>query len=98
MPRYLTIQAITYGEGVPAERLEALLGLELVRYRRSAPDAPVEVVEDDCEDLRAMLRLSEDLGINPAGVETIMHMRRRMQSLQEELRRLRAIENMYARR
>lgn len=90
---YLRIEEITYGEPVPAELLEELLALELVEYRRE-PAAPREVVlvsEGDAENLRAMLRLATVLEVNPAGVETIMHMRRRMADMQAELRRLRRL-------
>ena len=91
---YLRIEEITYGEPVPQDVLEGLLELELVEYRRE-PAQPREVVlvsERDAEALRAMLRLATVLEVNPAGVETIMHMRRRMAEMQRELRRLRRLE------
>lgn len=96
---FLRIEEITYGEPVPAELLEELLELELVEYRRE-PAEPREVVlvsERDAESLRAMLRLATVLEVNPAGVETIMHMRRRMREMRAELRRLRRIERQLAR-
>ena len=91
---YLRIEEITYGEPVPADLLEQLLDLELVEYRRepAEPRAVVLVSERDAESLRAMLRLATVLEVNPAGVETIMHMRRRMREMQGELRRLRRLE------
>ena len=91
---FLRIEEITYGEPVPADLLEQLLDLELVEYRRepAEPRAVVLVSERDAEALRAMLRLATVLEVNPAGVETIMHMRRRMREMQAELRRLRRLE------
>ena len=44
----------------------------------------------DVEDIRLILRLSRDLGVNLAGVEIILKMRRQMQALQRELESLAA--------
>ena len=47
---------------------------------------------DTAEELRVALTLVRDLGVNPAGVEVVLHLRRRMRVLQEltesSLRRL----------
>lgn len=40
---------------------------------------------EDVEDVRRIIRLSRDLGVNLAGIEIIIKMRRRMQAMQEEL-------------
>lgn len=42
----------------------------------------------DVEDIRRILRLSRDLGVNLAGVEIILRMRRQMKAMQEELEAL----------
>lgn len=47
----------------------------------------------DIEELRRIVRLTEDLGVNLAGVEVIMHMSRRIEELQ---RRLRTIQEQSA--
>ncbi|MBN1399752.1 MAG: helix-turn-helix transcriptional regulator [Anaerolineae bacterium] len=39
----------------------------------------------DIEELRRIVRLTEDLGVNLAGVEVIMHMSRRIEELQRRL-------------
>jgi len=43
--------------------------------------------DDDLETLASILRLTRDLGVNLAGVEIIMNMRRRMESMQDEIDR-----------
>jgi len=47
---------------------------------------------DAAEELRVALTLVRDLGVNPAGVEVVLHLRRRMRVLEEltesSLRRL----------
>ena len=47
---------------------------------------------ETAEDLRVALTLVRDLGVNPAGVEVVLHLRRRMLVLQQltesSLRRL----------
>ncbi len=84
---YLVIDQTLLGEPVETTRLQPLLELEIVEYRRE-PTGAFAVAEEHCEDLRTMLRLAYDLEINPAGVETIMYMRRRLDHLQREVQRL----------
>ncbi len=43
---------------------------------------------EDVDDLRRILRLGRDLGVNLAGVEIILRMRRQMMAMQEELEEL----------
>ena len=85
---YLIIDRDLLGEPVEVERLEPLLALDIVTYRRE-PTGAYAVAAEHREELCAMLRLAYDLDINPAGVETIMHMRRRVRELQAEVQRLR---------
>ena len=40
---------------------------------------------EDVDEIRRILRLSRDLGVNLAGIEIIIKMRRQMQALQDEL-------------
>ena len=44
--------------------------------------------EVDVEQMRMILRLTRDLGINLAGVEVILHMRRQMERMQREMEAL----------
>jgi len=41
--------------------------------------------EEDLEALRTILNLTRDLGVNLAGVEIILNMRKRMEGMQEEM-------------
>ena len=41
--------------------------------------------QDDLEQLETILNLTRDLGVNLAGIEIIMNMRRRMSQMQEEM-------------
>jgi len=43
---------------------------------------------EDVDDVRRIIRLSRDLGVNLAGVEIILKMRRQMQAMQEEMEEL----------
>ncbi len=87
---YLLIDQTLLGEPVEPARLRPLLELEIVAYRQE-PTGAYAVAEEHCEDLRTMLRLTYDLDINPAGVETIMYMRRRLDHLQREVQRLQGL-------
>lgn len=44
--------------------------------------------EEDVDEIRRILRLTRDLGVNLAGVEIILRMRRQMVAMQEELEEL----------
>ncbi len=44
--------------------------------------------EEDVDDVRRILRLTRDLGVNLAGVEIILKMRRQMLLMQQELEEL----------
>ena len=41
--------------------------------------------EEDLEDIARLLRLTRDLGVNLAGVEIILKMRRRMTDMQQQI-------------
>ncbi len=41
--------------------------------------------QDDLEQLETILNLTRDLGVNLAGIEVILNMRRRMRLMQEEM-------------
>jgi MerR family transcriptional regulator/heat shock protein HspR len=41
--------------------------------------------QEDLEQLEAILNLTRDLGVNLAGIDIIMNMRRRMRQMQEEM-------------
>lgn len=43
---------------------------------------------DDVDDIRRVIRLTRDLGVNLAGVEIILRMRRQMLSMQRDLEAL----------
>jgi MerR family transcriptional regulator/heat shock protein HspR len=44
--------------------------------------------DEDIERLNLVIKLSKDLGVNKAGVDIILRMRNRMQSMQEEMREM----------
>jgi len=87
--KYLEINQIVYGEPIDPRMLDALIKLELLDTQRSTQNG-ILIAESDCEEFRAMLRLMVELEINAPGVATIIHMRRRMQKMQRELRRLKS--------
>jgi MerR family transcriptional regulator, heat shock protein HspR len=69
------------------------LGLVTPARKGPSPRSPRLYTEDDITRVAHIRRLVEDLGVNLAGVETILHMRDRMEQLRQgmddELRRLR---------
>lgn len=61
----------------------------LILPRRS--DGNIRLFSDaDVDRLRAIKRLVEDLGVNLAGAEVILHMREQMEVMRREMERLRA--------
>ncbi|KPV47430.1 MerR family transcriptional regulator [Kouleothrix aurantiaca] len=61
----------------------------LIAPRRSAGNIR-RFSDADVEQIRFIKRLIDDLGVNLAGVEVILHMRRQMVDLQEQLAALRS--------
>jgi MerR family transcriptional regulator, heat shock protein HspR len=56
----------------------------LIRPSRTTGRTRVYSAED-VEEIRLILRLGRELGVNLAGIEIILKMRRQMQALQQEL-------------
>ena len=56
----------------------------LIRPSRTTGRTRVYSAED-VEEIRLILRLARDLGVNLAGIEIILKMRRQMQAMQQEL-------------
>jgi hypothetical protein len=50
------------------------------------------------EEIRCIRRLKEELGVNPAGVEVILHMRGRLNTLAERIRELEIELETYSKR
>ena len=74
-------------------RYLGLEGSEMLEQLRQEGLFEEEWLEpDDAEELRVAASLIRELGVNPAGVEVVLHMRRRMLALEElmgrSLRRL----------
>ncbi len=60
----------------------------LIQPRRS--DGNIRLFSDaDVDRLRSIKRLVEDLGVNLAGAEVILHMREQMDAMRREMERLR---------
>ncbi|HVX50442.1 MAG TPA: chaperone modulator CbpM [Chitinophagaceae bacterium] len=53
------------------------------------------IQEDDLLKLEKMIRLHYDLQINTAGIETIIHLLGRLESMQQEITNLRGRLNLY---
>jgi hypothetical protein len=78
------------------EEVLRYLGLEgsgvLEQLRREGLFEEEWLEPDDAEELRVAASLIHELGVNPAGVEVVLHMRRRMLALEDlmgrSLRRL----------
>jgi MerR family transcriptional regulator/heat shock protein HspR len=75
--------------GVHAQTLRHYERIGLVAPKRSGGNIRL-YSERDVERLRLIVRLTGELGVNLAGVEVILNMRRRMKELQSEIERLRA--------
>lgn len=77
------------------EEVLEFLGIEsreLLRVmRREGLFESDELLPDEADDLRVAAVLMQEMGVNPAGVDVILHMRRRLIELQtrmEVMRRL----------
>ncbi|TRZ43265.1 chaperone modulator CbpM [Robertkochia solimangrovi] len=67
--------------------------MELVEFRDTGSEK--FIATDQIPLLERMVRLHRDLGINPAGLETIHYLLERMEGLQQELLRVRTRLRIY---
>ena len=84
----LTLEDLADAAAVPRKRVEKFVGvglLEASTQTRSGPLFPASCVER----LRRIQRLRRDLGINLQGIAVVLDMRDRIETLQQETRRLR---------
>jgi len=86
-PKY-TIRIVAQMVGLHEQSLRMYERKGLIQPRRS--DGNIRLFSDaDVERLRAIKRLVEDLGVNLAGAEVILHMREQMDAMRREMERLR---------
>ena len=78
----ISVVAETYGIHPQTLRLYEREGL--LKPSRSEGNTRL-YTEEDLERLELILNLTRDLGVNLAGVEVVMNMRRRMQEMQREM-------------
>jgi hypothetical protein len=74
---------------VRAHEIVRWLGLEedlLARLRSEGLFEHEELAFDEAEELRVAALLMHDLGVNPAGVEVALQLRRRLLSLEARMR------------
>lgn len=74
--------------GVSVARIRSYERQGLIQADRDASGA-IRFSESELEEIRRIERIVDDLGVNLAGVEVILHMRRRLVALQNELARFR---------
>ncbi len=86
MARYITIREFSDFHRIDIEIIEEFAEYGLIEIQDLEEGPCVE--EPAIEELETAVRLHRDLGINPAGIDTILHMRRRLEAMQQELDRL----------
>ena len=94
-PRF-TISIVAEMIGVHQQTLRHYERLGLVQPRRGEGKNGIRYYSpDDVERLTQIKRLLEDLHVNLAGVEVILHMRQQLIEAQEQLERLRQDREIY---
>lgn len=89
MDELYTIRVAAAQVGLHEQSLRAYERLGLIRPQRSKGN--IRLFSDaDIEQIRFIKRLVDDLGVNLAGVEVIMHLRNQLIETQAELTRLNA--------
>lgn len=89
-PSY-TIKHVAALVGLHEQSLRLYERRGLIRPNRSAGNIR-RFTFDDIERIRFIKRLIDDLGVNLAGVEVILHMREQLMEVQRELEALRQRE------
>lgn len=84
--RYISIHEFCEFHGVERSLVEEFVEFGFVEPTQV--DREPALRESDLEPLEVAVRLHQDLGVNPAGIETILHMRERLQQMQARMRDL----------
>jgi MerR family transcriptional regulator, heat shock protein HspR len=82
--RFYTIREVTRIFGVSERILYRIEAEGLVRARRDEERRKCFTPED-LEQIRLIVELSRELGVNWAGIEVILHMRERMLAMQRQV-------------
>lgn len=86
--RYYTIKSAAALCGMHEQSLRLYERRGLIRPQRT-PGNIRRYTESDIEQIRFIKRLIDDLGVNLAGVEVILHLRQQLIAAQRELEELR---------
>jgi MerR family transcriptional regulator, heat shock protein HspR len=78
------ISAVAESYGIHPQTLRLYERQGLLKPSRSDGNTRL-YTEEDLERLELILNLTRDLGVNLAGVEVVLNMRRRMEEMQKEL-------------
>lgn len=85
-PKY-TIKSVAHMVGLHEQSLRMYERKGLIQPQRS--DGNIRLFSDtDVERVRCIKRLVNDLGVNLAGAEVILHMREQMEALRQEVEQL----------
>jgi len=84
----LTLEDLASAAGLHPDLVEKFVGYGLVEASVSVGSDPL-FPASSVEQLRRVIRLRRDLGVNLAGVAVILEMRQHIETLQAELRHLR---------
>ncbi len=85
-PKY-TIKSVAQMVGLHEQSLRMYERKGLIQPQRS--DGNIRLFSDtDVERVRCIKRLVNDLGVNLAGAEVILHMREQMETLRQEVEQL----------
>jgi hypothetical protein len=84
----LTLEGLASAAGLHRDLVEKFVGYGLVEASASVGPEPL-FPASSVEQLRRVVRIRRDLGVNLAGVAVILEMRQHIESLQTELRQLR---------
>ena len=84
MPRYLRLSDVARLLGVEDALLHELARLELIHPKHTIEGEPL-LDERGCDELRVALLLHRELDVNLAGVQVILHMRRRLIDMNRQM-------------
>jgi MerR family transcriptional regulator/heat shock protein HspR len=82
--KYYMISVVAKNYGIHPQTLRLYEREGLLKPSRTEGNTRL-YSEDDLRQLEVILNLTRDLGVNLAGVEIILNMRRRMQQMQQEV-------------
>ncbi|MCB9313458.1 MAG: MerR family transcriptional regulator [Lewinellaceae bacterium] len=92
-PTYIPVETLCLHYQIEIAFLDRLLELQLIEVQTI--EETICIHEDHLSDLERIIRLRDDLGLDPDNLDIVLHLLRKVEHLQKEVGRLQSRLRLY---